>query len=77
MQTLQQKSQSINLSLTNRRELEEKVHFYLETVLLPEDLIKVLSFGEIENPEYIKNVEIFNKKLVQLRSSEIFDSKSL
>jgi hypothetical protein len=63
--------------LTNRRELEEKVHVYLQTVLLPEDLIKALSFGEIENPDYIKNVEILNKKLQKLKASEIYDSKSL
>lgn len=65
------------MSLTNRRELEEKVHFYLQTVLLPEDLIKALSFGEIENPDFIKNVEILSKKLQNLRSPEIIDSKSL
>lgn len=63
--------------MTNRRELEEKVHVYLQTVLLPEDLIKALSFGEIENPDYIKNVEILNKKLQKLKASEIYDSKSL
>jgi Vps52 / Sac2 family len=77
VQTLQTKSQSINVSLNNRRELEDKVHVYLQAVILPEDLIKSLSFGEIDNPEYLKKVEILNQKLVKLRSSEVGDSKAL
>ena len=60
VQTLSSKCQAINVSLTNRRELEDKVHFYLQAVLLPEDLIKSLSFGEIDNSDYLKNVEVLN-----------------
>lgn len=46
-------------------------------MLLPEDLIKLLSFGEIDSPEYFKSVEILNDKLKRLNTPDFGDSKTL
>ena len=45
---LQQASEAHNISLKNRRNLEETMHEYLECILLPEELINDLCNNEID-----------------------------
>lgn len=45
---LQQASEAHNISLKNRRNLEETMHEYLECILLPEELINDLCNSEID-----------------------------
>ena len=45
---LQQASEAHNISLKNRRNLEETMHEYLECILLPEELINDLCNAEID-----------------------------
>jgi len=45
---LQQSSEAHNISLKNRRNLEESMHEYLECILLPEELINDLCNSDID-----------------------------
>lgn len=45
---LQERSQSYNISLKNRKQLEKTIHSYLSSFIVPEDLIEVLCNGEID-----------------------------
>ena len=45
---LQQSSEAHNISLKNRRNLEETMHEYLECILLPEELINDLCNNDID-----------------------------
>lgn len=44
----QEKSEVLSTKLANHRNLEEKLHKYIETILLPEDLVHGLCKDDIE-----------------------------
>lgn len=76
---LQQASEAHNISLKNRRNLEETIHEYLECILLPEELIDELCNREIDADQraYLANLDRFNKMLTKSRTAEVADSQAL
>jgi predicted translin family RNA/ssDNA-binding protein len=68
---LQQDSEQHNISLKNRRALEESMHEYLECILLPEELIDELCNKDIEeDPKlFLQNLERFNHMLMKGKAS--------
>lgn len=76
---LQQASEAHNISLKNRRNLEESMHEYLECILLPEELINDLCNSDIDVDQraYLANLERFNKMLIKSRGEQLADSQAL
>ena len=76
---LQQQSEANNISLKNRRALEETMHEYLDCILLPEELINDLCNKDIDADtlSYLKLLEQFNKMLIKSKSTAIAESRAL
>ncbi|CDW80276.1 vacuolar protein sorting-associated protein 52 homolog [Stylonychia lemnae] len=74
---LQEKSQSYNVSLKNRKQLEKTIHSYLSSFLVPQDLIETLCNAEIDHQDYLEKVGHLNSILMHSRKADITDSKAL
>ena len=76
---LQQASEAHNISLKNRRNLEETMHEYLECILLPEELINDLCNSDIDADQraYLANLDRFNRMLMKSRGASVADSQAL
>jgi hypothetical protein len=76
---LQQQSEQNNISLKNRRGLEETMHEYLDCILLPEELINDLCNKEIDDDvmSFLGLLEQFNKMLLKSKNPAIAKSRAL
>ena len=74
--SLQERSQTFNTQLRNRKAVEKEIHGYLTSILIPPSLINDLCNAEIDQ-EYIDNIQKLNGILHNVRSQEIPDSKAL
>ena len=75
---LQRQSEAFNVSLKNRQALEQSMHEYLQTILLPEELINDLCNDDIDadTPSYLKKVSQLEVMLRKTKG-QIPESKAL
>ncbi|EGC32135.1 hypothetical protein DICPUDRAFT_57270 [Dictyostelium purpureum] len=71
MRTLQELSINENLKCTNRKKVVEKLHKIIDEVSISDDLITLLTQGEV-NDQYLQYLSIFSKKIgyIQTQKSE-------
>ena len=62
IKVLQDESLNMNIKLRNRRAVEGKLKSFLDQVILPEKMIKVLVEGNVDD-EYMKNIVLLDEKL--------------
>eukprot|EP00357_Protocruzia_adherens_P021869 CAMPEP_0114993284 /NCGR_PEP_ID=MMETSP0216-20121206/12440_1 /TAXON_ID=223996 /ORGANISM="Protocruzia adherens, Strain Boccale" /LENGTH=685 /DNA_ID=CAMNT_0002356901 /DNA_START=49 /DNA_END=2106 /DNA_ORIENTATION=+ len=73
---LQDRSMKMNISLQNRKDLEDKLDKFLQAVVLTPDMIYDLTEKEI-NEDYIQTLDSFNLKLRYLQENDLSNSLAM
>lgn len=73
---LQERSQSYNTALKNRRELEKVMSSHIQTIVLSDDLISCLCNAEIDHT-YLEKVNQLSHILNSSKTSDFSESRSM
>jgi F0F1-type ATP synthase delta subunit len=62
MTSLQEKSNQMNTSLSNRKKLQSMLNSFIDSAVLDKELIETICLGEI-NDHYVNSIQTLLKKL--------------